>query len=166
MPLCASNARPPSRLPKRNRCPPSAHPATGDSSRARFRVQAHARRAVRCRRTLAGSDAVFSIKEVEVGQAADLGMPERVISNVSLLQRVRFVFLFHLRMSLYFNARVSEGSPPSGEASRLHPYLIYGLTVTEPKRLTAPVQSLVLDRHCLPCDQPLPSFRIYLSLSR
>jgi hypothetical protein len=61
-------------------------------------------------------------------------------------------------MSLYFNAGVSEWSPPSGGASGLHPYLIYDLTVTEPKRRTAPVQSLVLGRHHLPCDQdqPLP----------
>jgi hypothetical protein len=48
---------------------------------------------------------------------------------------VRFVFLFRLLMSLYFNSGVSEGSPPSGEASGLHPYLIHDLTVTEPKRL-------------------------------
>jgi hypothetical protein len=43
-------------------------------------------------------------------------------------------------------------------ANGLHPYLIYDLTVTEPKLHTAPVQSLVLDRHHLPCDQdqPLP----------
>ena len=61
-------------------------------------------------------------------------------------------------MSLYFNAGVFEGSPPSGGANGLHPYLIYDLTVAEPKRLTGPVQSLVFERHHLPCDlnQPLP----------
>jgi hypothetical protein len=105
---------------------------------------------VRCRRALAASDAVLG---VYVGQAADLGMPVRIIGNASLLQRVRFVLLFRLLMSLYFNAGVSKGSLSSGEASGLHPYLIYDLTVTEPKRLTAPVQISVLDRHHPPRDQ-------------
>jgi hypothetical protein len=53
-------------------------------------------------------------------------------------------------MSLYSNTGVSEGSSSSGGANGLNPYLIYDLTVTEPKRLTALVQSLVLDRHHLP----------------
>ena len=80
MPLRARNACPPSRLPKRHRRP-SAHLATDDSSRAWFCAQAHARRAVRCRRALAGSDAVSSIKVVDVGQAADLGTPARIIGS-------------------------------------------------------------------------------------
>jgi hypothetical protein len=78
MPLRARNACPPSRLPKRHRRP-SAHLATGDIGRAWFRAQAHARRAVRCRRALAGSDAMSSIKEADAGQAADLGTPARII---------------------------------------------------------------------------------------
>ena len=54
--------------------------------------------------------------------------------------------------------QVSEGSPPSVGANGLHPYLIYDLTVAEPKRLTAPMQSLALEHHHFPCDQnqPLP----------
>ena len=72
MPLRARNACPPSRLPKCHRRP-SARLATGDIGRAWFCAQAHARRAVRCRRALAGSDAVSSIKE------ADLGTPARII---------------------------------------------------------------------------------------
>ena len=81
------NACPPSQLPKRHRRP-SAHLATGDIRRAWFHAQAHARRAVRCQRALAASDAMFSIKEVDVGQAADLGTPARIIGNVSLLHRL------------------------------------------------------------------------------
>ena len=61
MSLCASNARPPSWLSKRNRRPHQRASRTGDSSRARLRVQAHARRAVRCRRALAASDAVLEV---------------------------------------------------------------------------------------------------------
>ena len=150
MPLCGSNARPPSRLTKRNRCPPSADPATGDSSRPRLRVQTHARRAVRCRRALPVRRTPPTRRRT---RPADLGMPARIIGNASLLQRVRFVFLFRLLMSLYFNAGISEGSPPSGKASALHPFLIYDLTVTEPKRLAALLQILVLDRHHPPRDQ-------------
>jgi hypothetical protein len=37
---------------------------------------------------LAGSDAVSNIKEVDVGQAADLGTPARIIGNASLLHRL------------------------------------------------------------------------------
>ena len=84
MPLCARNACPPSRLPKRHRGP-RAHLATRDSSHSWFRAQAQARRAVCCRRALAASDAVSGIKEVDVRQAADLGTPARIIGNASLL---------------------------------------------------------------------------------
>lgn len=51
--LCVSNTHPPSQLSKRNRCPPSADPATSDSTRAWLHVQTRAQRAVRCRCALA-----------------------------------------------------------------------------------------------------------------
>ena len=52
-----------------------------------------------------------------------------------------FCILSRLLMSLYFNAGVFEGSPPSGGANGLHPYLLYDLTVAELKRLTARAKS-------------------------
>ena len=90
MPLRARNACPPSRFPKRNRRP-SAHLATGNSSRAWFCVQAHARRAVRGQRAVATSDAVFSIKEVDVRHKVDQGTPARMsilVGDASLSRRL------------------------------------------------------------------------------
>ena len=90
MPLCARNACPPSRLPKRHRRP-SAHLATGDNNRAWFCVQAHVRHAVRCQRALATSDPVFSIMEVDVGHVADLSTPAQMTilaGDASLLHRL------------------------------------------------------------------------------